>query len=115
MALVLTMRSVLMCPHGGMISPVPVTPTAYRVDGYRPLLFSDVYAVIGCPFSAGPSALPCQTVNWLLPSNFLTVKGIPVLTSSSIGMTVGGVPSPVVIAAIPSTQEEPKELTNIDY
>ena len=104
-----------MCPHGGMISVAPVTSTAYRVDGYRPLLFSDVYAVIGCPFSAGPTAVPCQTVTWVLASNYLTVKGIPVLTSSSVGMTMGGVPAPVVIAAIQSSAEEPKEITNIDY
>jgi hypothetical protein len=43
------------------------------------------------------------------------VKGMPVLTSSSVGMTSGGVPAPVVIAAVQSSEEEPKELTNIDY
>jgi hypothetical protein len=109
------MRSVLMCPHGGMVSMVPAISTAYRIDGYRPLLLSDVFIVAGCPFAIGTSPMPCQTVNWVMASNFLTVKGIPVLTSSSVGLTAGGGPSPVIMASIQSSMEEPSEITNIDY
>lgn len=113
MALVLTMRSVLMCLHGGMVSVAPVTTTAYRVDGYRPLLMTDVYTVAGCP---GGGLAPCQTVTWPVASNFLKVKGIPALTSSSVGITGGGgAPSPVVIASIQSSMEEPSEITDINY
>ena len=115
MALVLTMRSGLMCPHGGIVNVIPATVTAYRVDGYRPLLLSDTYLITGCPFSVGGTPFPCQGVTWLAPSTLLMVKGTPVLTSSSVGMTVGASPSPVITATIQSTTEEPSDFTNIDY
>ncbi len=114
-AFLLNSNSVLICPHGGMISHVPVTFTTYRVDGRFPMLFTDNYFVTGCPnFIGWPS--PCTRIQWLVPSAFLFIKGIPVLTSASVGlcMSASGVPQgPVTIAAIRSFEKEPATPTFI--
>ena len=116
MAFILTMRAVIMCPHGGVITAIPTTETGYRIDGFRPLLMGDVFIVAGCPFSTGSEPMPCQTVTWLAPSNNLIVKGMPALTSLSVGLASGvGPPCPVIVTQTESSMEEPKELTVINY
>ena len=114
-AFLLTTASVMMCPHGGMVACAPVTSTSYRVAGQRPLLMTDVFVVAGCTFNVGGAAMPCNMIQWANPSVFLRIKGIPALTSSSVGLTIGvGAPMPVIIA-LASIVNEPSEITDINY
>lgn len=114
---ILNSQAVLLCPHGAPVTHVPGTFTSYRVNGYPPLLLTDQYLIAGCPFSVGAMGMPCLRVQWLSPSVKLFVKGIPVLTSASIGMCISqtGAPSgPVVIASFQVAIQEPDTSTFID-
>lgn len=113
---VLNHRSVILCPHGGIVTHISTTGTSYRVDGQLPMLLSDVYTVAGCPFS-GSYASPCQSVQWLTASSMLYIRSIPALIQSSTGicMSAAGVPNgPAVVAAVHSMQREPDSPTFIN-
>lgn len=114
---ILNSQAVLLCPHGAPITHVPGTFTSYRVNGYPPLLFTDQYLVSGCPFTIGSMGMACQRVQWVSPSTMLFVKGVPVLTSASIGLCIGqsGAPNgPAVIASFQVAIQEPDSPTFID-
>jgi len=109
--------SVILCPHGGFVSHIPLSGTAYRVDGQFPMLLGDIYQVSGCPFVGGYNS-PCMMVTWVIASNTLIIRSQPALTAASVGlcMSASGIASgPAVIAAVRSTEMEPDELTVITY
>lgn len=115
-AFLLNNISVIMCPHGGMVSHISTSGTSYRVDGHPPLLLGDFFPVVGCPFSYG-YASPCTQVTWVAGSTKLLIKSQPALIHTSVGicMSASGAPNgPAVIAAIRSTQREPDSLTIIN-
>lgn len=111
--LLLNTHSVIMCPHGGMVSHVPTTYTSYRVDGRLPMFVTDLFVVAGCPnVIYGPS--PCTMVTWLNGTVNLIVKGQPVLTIASVGLcqsASGVMQGPAIIAQTQTGQREPDELT----
>jgi hypothetical protein len=114
--LLLSIDSVLMCPHGGMVSPASITPTTYRISGRPPLLLGDVFVVSGCPFYIGHPS-PCTTVQWLAGSSMLIIMGKPALTAGSTGicLSMASVPQgPVIIAAHQLGVREPDEFTSIN-
>ncbi|MEP6945085.1 MAG: hypothetical protein ABJA02_04150 [Acidobacteriota bacterium] len=113
--LLLNTNSVIMCPHGGVVTHVPGTFTSYRIEGRPPMLLSDVYLVQGCPFYTGQPS-PCVGVNWITGSPTMMVRGIPVLTQASVGLcqSTTGVPQgPAIIASCQLMVPEPSEFTNI--
>lgn len=114
-ALLLNSKSVMICPHGGIVMHTPTTYSSYRVDGRLPLFFTDVFMIVGCPhFTYAPS--PCHRVVWLNPTVNLLVKGIPLLTLNSVGLcqTAAGVPQgPVTIAYTQTGQREPDTFTHV--
>jgi hypothetical protein len=115
--LLLSSDSILMCPHGGLITHVPSTGTTYRISGRPPMLLGDTFVIAGCPFFTGGIG-PCITAQWLTASTKLIVLGRPVLTVNSIGMCMAanGAPhGPVIIAAHQLGEREPDEFTRIDY
>jgi hypothetical protein len=83
---ILTRSSVIMCPHGGMVTHVPTSFSGEVVNGELPLLLSDAYFVAGCANfnSFGPS--PCHRVIWTNASTTRLIGGIPVLTNASTGL-----------------------------
>ncbi len=116
MALLLNTHSVIMCPHGGMVTHVPGTFTSYRIAGRPPMLQADTFMVQGCPFYAGiPS--PCTSVMWVTASSMLIVRGSPALTQASVGLCSsagGAVQGPAIIASCQLMVQEPGELTVIN-
>lgn len=117
MTLLLNTNSVIMCPHGGVVTHVPVTFTSYRIEGRRPMLLSDIYTLAGCPLDGGGGG-PCMHVGWVTASQKMMVRGVPVLTDQSIGLcqsAVGAVQGPAIIASCQLLVFEPDELTNIHY
>ncbi len=113
--LLLSTDSVLMCPHGGLVTHVPTTSTTYRVAGRPPMLLGDVYTIAGCPFTTLNE--PCIMVQWATASTRLIVKGRPILTNTSVGIcqSPSGVPNgPVVIASTQLGLREPDEHTSIN-
>ncbi len=112
--LLLSSDSVLLCPHGGPVTHVPSTGTTYRVAGRLPMLLSDVYLIAGCPFIT--SNEPCTRVQWVTASTRLIVKGIPILTNTSVGICQspsGILNGPVVVASCQLGVREPDEYTSV--
>lgn len=112
----LNTNSVILCPHGGLVTHIPTTFTSYRIEGRRPMLLTDEYMVQGCPGAGGPMG-GCFRVQWVTGSTMLMVKGIPVLTQSSVGLcqTSGGIAAgPAIIASTQLMVQEPTEFTSVD-
>lgn len=117
MTFLLNSDSVILCPHGGMVSHTPLSGTSYRVDGRFPMLLGDLYQIAGCPFMSNYGS-PCFMVKWVTASNMLIIKSQPALIATSVGLCIsaGGIPQgPAIISAIRSTQMEPDSFTTINY
>jgi hypothetical protein len=110
---ILTNTSIITCMHGGIVNHIPTVQTDYRVNGSLPMLMSDVYTIAGCSFGNGP----CISVEWVLGSMNLIIKGIPALTHTSIGLcrSSGGAALPALVVSFQTDVLEPDEYTRIDY
>lgn len=120
-AFILNSQSVMMCIHGGRITHIPGSPTAYRVQGSPPMLLTDNYIVSGCPnmMPMGPTLMPmpCVRVQWFTGSSTLLVKGSPALTTDSTGMCISstGAPGgPVIKNSFQVIDQEPSQLTLVN-
>ncbi|MCG3195213.1 MAG: hypothetical protein DIJKHBIC_04488 [Thermoanaerobaculia bacterium] len=83
----LTTSSVLMCPHGGVVSVAASSPPELRA--------TDAFKVSGCSFGIGGRSHPCTKVKWVQP-----VAGPLDRTSIGLCLSAQGVPSgPVIIVA----------------
>ena len=83
---ILTISSVIICPHGAPVTHVPLTDRRSTVNGELVLFPNDHYLVAGCPFSTSQGASPCYRVVWTNPSKNFMMGGKSVLTSGSIGI-----------------------------
>jgi len=113
--LLLNAQTVIMCPHGGIVTHIPATYTSYRVDGRLPMLLTDQYLISGCPFFSF-MASPCHRVMWVSGSVNLIVKGQPVLTLSSVGLCESAaliIQGPAIITYTQTGQREPDEFTSV--
>lgn len=113
--LLLNTQTVIMCPHGGIVTHIPGTYTSYRVDGRLPMFLTDQYLIAGCPFLTY-TASPCARVIWISGSVNLLVRGQPVLTSSSVGLcesASGIMYGPAIITNTQTGQREPDKFTQI--
>lgn len=97
----LNRSSVIMCPHGGIVTHVPTTFSTELVNGNLPLLLTDLYFVAGCP---NASLDPCQRVTWQFPSPTRKISGVPVLTTASVGICESARSMPTGPAAVLSHQ-----------
>lgn len=101
MGYLLTTASTLMCPHGGMIVPVP-SDQRVLIDGVPIVLDTDFFVIAGCPFVIGAVPHPCLFVQWIVTAMQVSVSGGTPLTTDSIGFCLGpdrAVQGPVVIVA----------------
>lgn len=115
-AFLLNTNSVILCPHGGIVTHVPTTFTTYRIQGRQPMLLTDEYLIQGCPGAGGPIG-GCFRVQWVTASTTLVVKGVPVLTQTSVGIcqTAGGIATgPAIIASTQLMVQEPEEFTSVN-
>ena len=117
MAYILTSSSIILCPHGGIVSHVPITNSSFMINDELPMLLTDVYLVGGCPNVLGGVSFPCVDILWLNPSTLLFVRGIPTLTNTSVPIARDSYGSPcgsAVIASFQTSYLEPAEFTNIE-
>jgi hypothetical protein len=87
MAGLLNMSSIMMCPHGGMVSAI-TTNTRVRVASDFALRSSDTFLIAGCPFTLGPAPHPCVQVQWVQPALSSQVISDFTLTEESVGLCV---------------------------
>jgi len=78
---ILTNKSLILCAHGGHVAGMGISKTRPVIEGGHPLLINDSFTIGGCP--------TCHRVTWANPSETYTVKGVPALTSQSVGLCFG--------------------------
>ena len=99
----LTVASVLMCPHGGSIKAI-TTNTQVSVAGVPVLRSIDTFVVVGCPFTIGPKPSPCLTVKWVAADMRNTAANGATLSQSSIGLCLNEFQAPQGVAVVLQTQ-----------
>lgn len=79
----LTVASVLMCPHGGTVQAIPSSPRV-SMGGASVVYASDTFIVAGCPF-VPVAPMPCVLVQWAQPSLDSAGPAAQTLTENSVG------------------------------
>ncbi|MEU4244757.1 hypothetical protein [Actinoplanes sp. NPDC026619] len=98
----LTASSVLMCPHGGSVSPVAGN-TVLTLGGTAILLSDDSFPIGGCAFA--PSAPhPCVQVEWMVTAQRAAAGGAAPLTTDSVGLCKAADGAPQGPVQIQTTQ-----------
>jgi hypothetical protein len=98
----LTAASVLLCPHGGMVT---VSPASTRVTAGSPVICgTDTFVVAGCAFNLAGVPSPCVSINWLVTATRVQSGGALALNESSVGLCVAATQAPQGPVSIQSTQ-----------
>jgi hypothetical protein len=85
MAALLTTSSIMMCPHGGMVSAISAN-TRVQAAGGPILRSSDTFLIAGCPLNVAGVLHPCVTVNWVQRDTKSQVIGDFTLSEESVGL-----------------------------
>lgn len=83
----LTVASVMMCPHGGTVVAVPNSPRA-TMGGATVVYASDTFTIVGCAF-VPVAPMPCVLVQWAQPALASAGPSAPTLTEDSVGFCIG--------------------------
>jgi len=98
----LTVASVLMCPHGGMVT---VSPASTRATAGSPIVCgTDTFIVAGCAFNIAGVPSPCVSINWVLTTTRVQSGGALALNESSVGLCFAATQAPQGPVSIQSTQ-----------
>jgi hypothetical protein len=87
MAALLNTSSIMMCPHGGMVSAISAN-TRVQAAGGPVLRSSDTFIMAGCVFNIAGAPHPCVTVNWVQHDTQTQVLGDFTLSEASVGLCV---------------------------
>ena len=75
-----------MCPHGGQIQ-VNSSNTRVKVAGQAAATVSDMFTIIGCPFTIPPvKPQPCIKILWLAGASRVKINGQPAVLKASTGL-----------------------------
>jgi hypothetical protein len=103
---ILTTTSTVMCPHGGQ-AQLLTTNTEMLIDGAPALLLTDVHPIVGCPFT--PVAYsPCVSIRWLTGATQTSVRNVPVLLQTSVGLCQNAAQVPQGPAVVVQVQQKAK-------
>jgi uncharacterized Zn-binding protein involved in type VI secretion len=105
MAGLLTVSSVIMCPHGGTVQAISAN-TRVTADGAIVLRSSDTFVIAGCPLNIAGSPHPCAQVNWVQPDGRSQAAGDFTLSAQSIGLCVAADQAVQGTVLIVSTQPD---------
>jgi hypothetical protein len=72
----------VLCAHGGTATPTAPNPRVL-VSGQPTVVMSAPYAIAGCPFAPGGTAMPCVTATWTVAATRVTSNGQPVVLMDS--------------------------------
>ena len=108
MIVILTSAATVMCPHGGQAQLI-TTNTEAMIDGAPVLLLTDVHPVVGCPFT--PVAYsPCVSIRWLSGATQTSIRNVPVLLQTSVGLCLNAAQVPQGTAIVVQAQQTGKGL-----
>lgn len=103
---ILTTTSTVMCPHGGQ-ALLLTSNTEALIDGAPALLQTDIHPIVGCPFT--PVAYsPCVSIRWLTGATQTSVRNVPVLLQTSIGLCLNAAQAPQGLAIVVQVQSRAK-------
>lgn len=104
MGKLLTVSSVMQCPHGGTVSATS-SNTRTKAGGDNVLRGSDTFTIAGCPFALpNGTPHPCMTVQWIVTAMRNSVLQDKVLTADSVGLCKASDQVPQGSVLISSTQ-----------
>ena len=103
---ILTTASTVICPHGGMAQLI-TTNTEALVDGAPVLLATDIHPIVGCTFTP-VSYSPCLTIRWVSAATRTSIRSVPVLLQTSIGLCLNAVQAPQGTALVVQVQQKAK-------
>ena len=103
---ILTTTSTVMCPHGGMAQLI-TTNTEALVDGAPMLLATDVHPIVGCTFTP-VSYSPCLTIRWVSAATRTSIRNVPVLLQTSVGLCLNAAQAPQGTALVVQVQQKAK-------
>ena len=99
-----------MCTHGGT-AILTTANTTVKADGAPALLESDVYSVVGCPFTVPPGKpQPCIRIEWTAGASMCKSNGTKVLVQSSVGKCISAEGATQGVAIIAQTQMKAKAM-----
>lgn len=101
----LTVSSVLMCPHGGQVTAISSNARVQASGGFV-LRVSDTFIVVGCPLNVLGAPHPCVQVQWMPSGTRTQVAGDFVLNEASTGLCLAADMAPQGTALILATQPE---------
>jgi hypothetical protein len=105
MAGLLTVSSVMMCPHGGTVQAI--TSNSKVLAGGDPVVrSSDTFVIAGCPFNISGAPSPCVSVQWIVPDAQSQVLSDFTLSEDSVGLCLAGTQAPQGTVLINSTQTQ---------
>jgi hypothetical protein len=95
-----------MCPHGGQ-ALLLTSNTEALIDGAPALLQTDLHPIVGCPFT--PVAYsPCVMIRWITAATQTSVRNVPVLLQTSVGLCLNAAQTPQGIAVVLQVQQRGK-------
>ena len=100
---ILTTTSTVMCPHGGMAQLFSSNSEAL-IDGAPALLQTDVHPIVGCPFTPAVYS-PCLTIRWVTAATQTSVRNVPVLLQSSVGLCLNAAQVPQGVTLVVQVQQ----------
>ena len=103
---ILTTTSTVMCPHGGMAQLITANTEA-MVDGAPLLLQTDVHPIVGCTFTP-VSYSPCLTIRWVSAATRTSIRNVPVLLQTSVGLCLNAAQAPQGTALVVQVQQKAK-------
>jgi hypothetical protein len=101
----LTTASVMMCPHGGTVSPIS-SNTRVNAGGSPVLRSSDTFVIAGCPYNIAGAPHPCVSVQWMTTDLRSQVLSDSTLSEASVGMCLAPDQSPQGTVIVMTTQEQ---------
>jgi hypothetical protein len=101
LAPLVTSNAVILCIHGGKVSPIP-SQTKVLIDGAPVLCMMDLMGapIVGCPIPPTPATKPCTAVVSVLPGSWSlkVVIGVqPALVATATGLTDGVPPGTIQV------------------
>ena len=103
MANLLNTSSMMMCPHGGMVSAIPGNTRALAMGG--PILrSSDTFLIAGCTVNVLGAPHPCVQVRWVQTDLRSRVLSDFTLSAQSVGLCVAADQAVQGTVIITSTQ-----------